>query len=310
MAHRARIDFAAAIEGADAGEQIAERKDALHRARLEPETVRDLLHRPSRLHQRDERFPLTDLVGLHPREILEHRRFERIGIVALVENGARDRFHRPAFARDGAHGGKAPTPCDDLVMAFRTIGANEQRNEHPARTDARHKVCDVGDFPLPAHVSGRDGQIAHIDKIELHDCLPSRQPHPAPDGGAGGEKRRRDRAKGRRAPEGPKRRGGAGHRPACGVAERSHSRAPTATLSVPGPTATPPCGQRGINIGEQTRPWRSRRRGGVCAQLCLAAAPPRSASQERCATNRAKARASGGSLPLPVRAHFRPRSIR
>lgn len=144
------------------------------------------------------------LVGLHPREIFEHRGFERIGIITLVKNGAGNGPDRPALARDGPDGGKTPTPRDDLEMPLGTIGTDKQRNQHPARADARHQVRDVGVFPLPAHVGGSDGQIAQIDKIQLHDILPSLQPHPAPDGGAGGEKRRRDRAKGRRAPAGPK----------------------------------------------------------------------------------------------------------
>jgi len=251
MANRARIDLAATIEGADARQQIAEREDALHRARFEAEAVRDLLHGPPCLDQRDERFPLADLVGLHACEIFEHRRFQRIGIVAFVENGTRNGPNRPALTRDRADGGKAPTPRDDLEMAFRTIGPNEQRNQHPARADARHKICDVGVFPLPAHVGGGDGQVTQIEEIKLHDYLPSLQPHPAPDGAAGGEKRRRDRAEGRRAPEGPQCNGGArSEGPACGAAERSHSRAPNDTLSVAGRTTAPPCGQRGVNIGE------------------------------------------------------------
>jgi len=134
---------------------------------------------------RDERFPLADLVGLHPRQIFEHRRFERIGIVALVENGAGNGPNRPALTRDRADGGNTPTPRDNLVMAFRAVWTDEQRNQHPARANARHKVCDVGVFPLPAHVGGCDGQVAQINEIKLRDFLPSLQPHPAPDGRGG-----------------------------------------------------------------------------------------------------------------------------
>jgi len=91
------------------------------------------------------------------------------------------------------------------------------------------------------------------------------------------------------------------HLPACATAQRSHSRAPSDTLSVADPTTTPPCGQRGVLIGEQTRPWRSRRRGGVRAGVGLAAAPPRHASQERCAANRASARPLAALVAVSVR---------
>src|SRR3546814_4139946 len=100
------IDLAAAIEGADTRKQIAERENALHRARLEPETIPDLLDTAPRLDERDKRFPLADLVGLHPRKIFEHRRFERICIVALVQNGERNGQYRPTITRHCAAGGK------------------------------------------------------------------------------------------------------------------------------------------------------------------------------------------------------------
>src|SRR3546814_412951 len=147
---------------------------------LEPETIPDLLDTAPRLDERDERFPLADLVGLHPRKIFEHRRFERIGIVALVENGARNGPYRPTLTRHGADGGKTPTPRDDLVMTVRTVRTDQQRNEHAPRANARHKVCDVGVFPLPAHIGGCDGQVAQFNEIQLHGVLPSLFNHSRP----------------------------------------------------------------------------------------------------------------------------------
>src|SRR3546814_2244231 len=61
MAHRVHVDLTAAIEGADARQQIAERKDALHRRRLEPERVGNLVHAATGFDQRHKRFPLADL---------------------------------------------------------------------------------------------------------------------------------------------------------------------------------------------------------------------------------------------------------
>ncbi|KGB59024.1 hypothetical protein FG95_00315 [Sphingopyxis sp. LC363] len=52
---------------------------------------------------------------------------------------------------------------------------------------------------------------------------------------------------------------------------------------------------------QQTRPWRSRRRGGVRAQLCLAAAPPRSASQVRRAATQPNARPLAAPAAASVR---------
>src|SRR3546814_13063973 len=71
-----------------------------------------------RLYQSDKALPLADLVGPNPREIFEHRRFQRIGIIAFVENGAGDGLHRPTLARNGIDGGKAPTSPHNLNMAF------------------------------------------------------------------------------------------------------------------------------------------------------------------------------------------------
>jgi hypothetical protein len=93
MSNRARVDLTAAIEGADSGQEIAEREDAASpRDGSNPKRVGHLLDAAPRLDERDERFPLADLVGLHPREIFEHRRFERVGVVALVEDGAGNGF--------------------------------------------------------------------------------------------------------------------------------------------------------------------------------------------------------------------------
>ena len=108
---------------------------------------------------------------------------------------------------------------------------------------------------------------------------------------------------------------------ACAPAARSHSRAPTATLSVAGPSTAPPRDQRGVSIGQQTRPCRSRRRRGVrgpvagrawrsrarnsamrCLPAARAARPRRQeARQERCAANRKNAR----SLAAPAAASVR-----
>lgn len=57
------------------------------------------------------------------------------------------------------------------------------------------------------------------------------------------------------------------HQSLTRLSVRMYSRAPNDTLSVAGPTTTPSCGQRSVDIGQQTRPWRSRRRGGVRAGL-------------------------------------------
>src|SRR3546814_14865267 len=80
------------------------------------------------------RFPWAHLVGPDPREIFKHRRFERIGIIPLVEDRARDRLHSAALARHGVDGGKAPTPRNDLELAFCTVGTNEQRNQQDRKS--------------------------------------------------------------------------------------------------------------------------------------------------------------------------------
>jgi hypothetical protein len=116
---------------------------------------------------------------------------------------------------------------------------------------------------------------------------------------------------------------------ACAPAERSHSRAPHDTLSVAGPSTAPPRDQRGVIIGKQTRPCRSRRHRGVRGPTVgrarrgrarvaapRAAYPPqgpraRSAKmQDKCAARPTVQRCDlWRQLAPSVCAHFGPRSI-
>src|SRR3546814_20128985 len=119
MPHRVTVDRPTAIEGADARQQIAERNDALHRRRLEPERVSNLVHAATGFDQRNERFPLAHLVGPDTREIFKHRRFERIVIIPLVEDSARDRHNSAALTRTGVVG------CTEQAPVHKTLSRRE-----------------------------------------------------------------------------------------------------------------------------------------------------------------------------------------
>src|SRR3546814_15480981 len=88
MTDGAHINLPTPIKGANARQQITERENALHSARLEPDGIGNLFDAAPRLHQSDKALPLADLVGPNPREIFEHRPFQpKIGRASWRERG-------------------------------------------------------------------------------------------------------------------------------------------------------------------------------------------------------------------------------
>src|SRR3546814_5379192 len=75
-------------EGADARQQITEREDALHPLFGDAEGRADVGDFATFLRQPGESFPAGHLVGREPRDILDQRRLDRGGIVAILQDGA------------------------------------------------------------------------------------------------------------------------------------------------------------------------------------------------------------------------------
>src|SRR3546814_2265946 len=76
----------------------------------------------SLLHQPGEGLPLCHLVGVEPRQILDHRRLDGGGIVGYGEDAAGQRLGLARLLRDDPRGMEAPRTRDDLIMPVLAIG--------------------------------------------------------------------------------------------------------------------------------------------------------------------------------------------
>jgi hypothetical protein len=152
VADRLRVDFLGAEGFADARKQVAERKDSLHLQFGQREGGGDGLDRPAFLHQPRVAFPLGDGVRCLAQHVLDHRNFERVGIVALGQNDARQGHEALALLRRLKAGEIAPLARDDLEVAIRAIGPDEQRRDYAAPDHRGQNVGDIGRLLALAHV--------------------------------------------------------------------------------------------------------------------------------------------------------------
>ena len=84
-----RVDLLGAEGIADARQEITERKDALNLQFGQREGRGNVLDAAAFLDQPGVAFPLRDLIGSLPQHVLNHRHFERLGIVAFAQGDAR-----------------------------------------------------------------------------------------------------------------------------------------------------------------------------------------------------------------------------
>src|SRR3546814_2342832 len=95
-------------------------------------------------------------------------------IIALFENGARQRLARAAaFVGNRLGGGETTRARDDFERVWATIEANDQRHENAARADGRQQIGHVGRFFGVAHIGLADRKLAKVDKVEFHGIAPS-----------------------------------------------------------------------------------------------------------------------------------------
>ena len=173
MADGRGIDFLGAVEVADTRQEIAEREDAFDRQIGQAERRGNVVGALAFLDQSREGHPARHIIGREARDILDQRGFDGSGIVACLNDRARqhivDRLaRRTAFGGNEAGGMVAPRARDDLIGVRAAIGADDQRLQNAALADGRQDVRDVGDFLAEPHIGFADRQLVEGDKIEFH----------------------------------------------------------------------------------------------------------------------------------------------
>lgn len=169
------VDPLGAIEVADAGQKVAEGKDAPDGEFGQAEGHGDLLDPASLAHQPGEAFPLAHFVGVEPGHVLDHRGLDGGGIVAILHDGAGqeqrlgiDIARRPPFVGDDAAGMEAAASSDDAEAAFGNGGTDQQRLDDAARADGRQDVGHVRGLAAEAHVGLVDIEQVERDMVEFH----------------------------------------------------------------------------------------------------------------------------------------------
>ena len=163
-----RVDLLLAVEVADTRHEVAEREDAADHQFGKPEGRRNILDAAAFLRQPDEILPLGHFVGVEPRHVLDHRRLDGVGVVAILKDGAGQRFGVTLFLRDDLGGGEAPRARDDLEGVGAAIGPDNQRHENATLAHGGKDVGDVRRLLGIAHIGLADGQLAKVDKVEFH----------------------------------------------------------------------------------------------------------------------------------------------
>ena len=169
MADGRGIHFLGAVGFADAGQEIAEREDALHLQFGEREGCGNILDAAAFLHEAGEAFPLGDLVGVLPQQVLDHRDFERFGIITLADDDARQAALLAAFLGSFDAREIAALACQYLEMVGLAICAHEQRREHAARLHRWQDIADIGGLAPAPHIDGGDRKTVQRDMVDLHD---------------------------------------------------------------------------------------------------------------------------------------------
>lgn len=167
MAHRRRVDLLAAVEVADAGEEVAKRQRPPHGEHRQREGVGDLLGRAALADQPDEALPTRHLVGVEPRHVLDQRGLDGGGIVAGLEDRAGEEeglgilaVGVGALGRDDFPGAEAPGACENAEPVF-VAGPDDQGLEDAALAHARQDVGDVRRALGKAHV-----RLVDIELVE------------------------------------------------------------------------------------------------------------------------------------------------
>ena len=173
-----RVDLLGAEGVADARQQIAEREDALHLQFGQRESRGNVLNAAAFLDQPGVAFPLRHLIGILPQHVLDHRNFERLGIVALAQGDAGQRHAVLALPRGLKTGKVAALARDDLEMTGVAVGPDEQRRNHAALDDRRQDVRNVGRLLAAAHIGLGNRKVVQRDLVDVHGIYSVGWPHP------------------------------------------------------------------------------------------------------------------------------------
>src|SRR5258707_7994858 len=149
---RVETDLLLPVEIADSEKQIAEREALLDLAWREAEGHCDFLDFLSFADEFGERLELRNLVRVTPRDILDQRSLDRVGVVALGHQGAGNWVERTALLFDGL-GREVTPPAGDDFEPF-GVRSNEDRLKDSAFADTRQKVGNVRFLLLEPHVEG------------------------------------------------------------------------------------------------------------------------------------------------------------
>jgi hypothetical protein len=110
--------------------------------------------------------------SIQPRDILDQRGLDGVGVVAVGKDRARHRVYvdtvRPPFFRDDAGGAEATRARDDLIGVGRAIRTHQHRHDNAALAHRRQYIGHVGGLLGIAHIGLADRQLAKLDKLEFH----------------------------------------------------------------------------------------------------------------------------------------------
>ncbi len=140
----------------------------------------NILDTAALLDQPDETLPLGHLIGVLPQQILDHRKLERMGIVAIICNHARQHHAFLAFVRDGQCCKIAPASGFDFQKASIGTSSRNDRYNHALAPDRWQYVCYIGSLAAIAHIGLRNRKAVYRKISKLHCSSPSPNTAPAP----------------------------------------------------------------------------------------------------------------------------------
>src|SRR3546814_5650844 len=113
-------------------------------------------------------FPLRDGIGGLAQHVLDHRDFERLGIIIGRDLDARQGHVLLARRLGGEAGVIAPLTRANLEMTFVAVGADDHRYDNAALDDRRKNVGHIGRLLALPHISLRYGKPVDCDVLNLH----------------------------------------------------------------------------------------------------------------------------------------------
>ncbi len=118
---------------------------------------------------------MRHLIGVEPRHVLDHRRLDGGGIVALVENRTGEQCRiglsiarRAPFLGDDLGGVEATASGDDLIAIGRAVRADDDRLDDATAAHGRQDIGHVRRLFAIAHIGLAHDQLVERDKIEFH----------------------------------------------------------------------------------------------------------------------------------------------